>query len=94
MTGLSTSGRNNKARVAKIATPGTRAQIEAEIERLIAVLDELDGDPDLEPWLAENGFNITDDREGHDVLDEGEDLREDDEDNGDAEPSMCWATFS
>src|SRR6185312_16510289 len=42
-----------------------------QIEDLIAFLDELDGDPDLEPLLA--GFdNSTDDREGGDVLDTGE----------------------
>lgn len=27
----------------------TRAEIEAEVERLIALLDEMDGDPDFEP---------------------------------------------
>lgn len=27
----------------------TRAEIEAEVERLIAMLDEMDGDPDFEP---------------------------------------------
>lgn len=32
-----------------------RPVIEAEIERLIALLDEIDGDPDLEPSL---GFNV------------------------------------
>ena len=80
-------------RVTRIpSAAATRADIEAEIERLIALLDYLDGDPELEPWLAENGFNITDDREGGDPLDEGEDLREDDEDNGDVEPSMGLAT--
>ena len=75
-----------------MANPQSRADIEAEIERLIALLDHLDGDPDLEPWLAERGYSNGDDREGGDPLDEGEDLREDDEDNGDVEPSMGWAT--
>lgn len=27
----------------------TRAEIEAEIERLIAIIDTMDGDPDFEP---------------------------------------------
>jgi len=48
-----------------------RIAIEAEVERLISLLDDMDGDPDLEPSLA--GFNVdNDDREGGDVLDTGE----------------------
>ncbi|MGP9818995.1 hypothetical protein ACTZWW_03175 [Salinarimonas sp. NSM] len=32
--------------------PEVRARIEAHIERMMAVLDDLDGDPDTEPYLA------------------------------------------
>lgn len=41
------------------------------MERLIALLDAMDGDPDLEPWLADTD-PASEDREGGDVLDEGE----------------------
>lgn len=59
-----------------------RDRLEGEIERLIALLDTLDGDPDLEPWLA--GTDPADgDREGGDVLDEGEP-------DSDSEPSLGW----
>lgn len=59
-----------------------RQQLEAEIERLIALLDTLDGDPDLEPWLA--GTDPAEgDREGGDVLDEGEP-------DSDSEPCLGW----
>lgn len=59
--------------------------------RVIAALDAMDGDCDGEPWLA--GFNpeALDDREGGDVLDEGEPHDGDDEANGDDEPSMGWS---
>lgn len=69
-----------------------RAVIEAWIEQLIALLDELDGDENLEPELA--GFNAEcmDDREG-------DDEREDDpaemgiaDDGGIAEQFSCFAT--
>ena len=46
-----------------------RQQVEAEIERLLVVLDTLDGDADAEPSLAGYGGG-TDDREG-DCEDEG-----------------------
>lgn len=72
--------------------PSIRQQLEAEIERLIGLLDELDGDENLEPWLADNGLmlsadgrnyvNVQDDREG-DPCDEGEPGTDD-------EPSMGW----
>lgn len=61
-----------------------RARLEAEVERLIALLDAMDGDPDLEPWLADNGAGVWDDREGGDVLDEGEP-------DEDSEPSLGWS---
>ena len=61
-----------------------RAQLEAYIEDLIAFLDLLDGDENLEPFLAdtypdvedreeenENGGDVQD--EPHDALDEGND---------------------
>lgn len=85
-----------------------RQTLEAQLERLhdsmlslIAALDTMDGDADLEPWLA--GFDgVTvpaDDREGGDVLDEGEPNDWDDEDGdadeGDEEPfSLDWSGSS
>jgi hypothetical protein len=53
-----------------------RKQIEQIVEGLIALLDAVDGDPDLEPSIC-GGINpdlshVDDDREGGDVLDEGE----------------------
>ena len=89
----------------------------ASAEALLAALDHMDGDPDLEPVLGaaenhprpswwyvrdEDGSQVDwahgnrDDREdtdedGGDILDEPHgDAREDDEDNGDKEPSMGW----
>jgi hypothetical protein len=54
-------------------SPATlRQNIEASIERLLAMLDTLDGDPDLEPdadgepslgWTATMAFGSLDDRE-------------------------------
>lgn len=58
-----------------------RTRLEVEVERMIALLDAMDGDPDLEPWLAENGAGVWDDREGGD--DEGEP-------DVDSEPSLGW----
>jgi len=63
-----------------------RQQAEEAIEQLIALLDALDGDADLEPngdlepslgvgllWSSGAGFrNCDDDREGRDASDEGE----------------------
>lgn len=54
-----------------------RARIERTIELLLAALDELDGDPDLEPvlgWCENHGRGVrssepTDDREGDDERD-------------------------
>lgn len=45
-----------------------RQQIEDEIERLIGILDAIDGDPDLEPSLGLNGHlcNEPPDLEGDD----------------------------
>ena len=67
--------------------PTIRQQAEDAIERLIALLDELDGDADLEPngdlepslgfGIALNRFGrwhyVTDDREGNDASDEPDD---------------------
>lgn len=67
--------------------PTIRQQAEEAIERLISLLDELDGDADLEPngdlepslgiGVALNPFGgwhyVTDDREGHDASDEPDD---------------------
>ncbi|WP_029031145.1 hypothetical protein [Salinarimonas rosea] len=38
--------------LARPVGPEVRARIEAHIERMMAVLDDLDGDPDAEPYLA------------------------------------------
>src|SRR5688572_15358930 len=71
-------------------TPNLRERLEAEIERLIAMLDAIDGDPDLEPSIIgsldpRKGYApIEDDREGGDVLDEGE------PDDWSDEPSLGW----
>ena len=81
-----------------------RPIIEAEIERLIDLLDALDPDPDLEstgdeePWLgAPDGFVFTN---WHGLSPEGNDDREDDdsdlepdcddEDGGDNEWELGW----
>jgi hypothetical protein len=74
--------------------------LEARIEQLqdtmlllIAALDTMDGDTDLEPSLS-GTVGATEDREGGDALDEGEPNDWDDEDsdadedNGDKEPSL------
>lgn len=67
--------------------PTIRQQAEEAIERLIALLDELDGDADLEPngdfepslgvgllWSPAHGLRYTsDDLEGHDASDEPDD---------------------
>ena len=47
-----------------------REVIEAEIERLIGLLDFLDGDTDLEPSLGIGGDGTFDDREGDGADDE------------------------
>jgi hypothetical protein len=62
-----------------------RGEIEAEIERLIGILDALDDDPDLEPSLGDNGSRLL----SNDWVDlEGSDA--------DEEPSLgsCDAIFS
>lgn len=46
--------------------PNLRRLAEAHIERLIAILDSLDGDPDMEPSLAGYSEGM-DDREGDDA---------------------------
>lgn len=79
-----------------------RREAEARLEQLhdamltiIAALDAADGDTDLEPSIC-GSFGpghvaITDDREGGDVLDEGEPNDWDGEDNGDEEPGLGWS---
>ncbi|HEV2517924.1 MAG TPA: hypothetical protein VGV07_21915 [Devosia sp.] len=77
-----------------------RQVVEARLEQLqdamlslIEALNRMDGDTDLEPWLA-GSVGETEDREGGDPLDEGEPNDWDDEDsdadeaNGDLEPSL------
>lgn len=46
--------------------PSIRQQIEAEVERLLSLLDILDGDTDLEPYLTGDSDGM-DDREGDDA---------------------------
>lgn len=66
-----------------------------EMQAILATLDALDGDTDLEPSIcggvSPGGVSVTDDREGGDVLDEGEANDWDDEHNGDDEPSLGWS---
>lgn len=61
---------------------------------LIAALDMLDDDPDLEPSINPgrnpDGSLSCDEREGGDVLDEGE-PNDWDENGGDDEPSLGWS---
>ncbi|AZO23888.1 hypothetical protein EJ070_26530 [Mesorhizobium sp. M1E.F.Ca.ET.045.02.1.1] len=59
-----------------------RRNVEDEIERLITLLDLMEPDPDLEPWLA-GGTEVvgTDDRE--------EDAS-DNEEAGDSERTLGW----
>jgi len=52
----------------------TRTRVEAAIEALVALLDDVDGDPDLEPSLGYNCYG-GDDREL---------------DTSDDEPSLGW----
>lgn len=56
---------------------GDRQRLETEIERLISLLDAIDGDADLEPSLA--GF----DRDTGDL----------ESDTADNEPSLGWVTL-
>ncbi|MCQ8816626.1 hypothetical protein EN904_23270 [Mesorhizobium sp. M7A.F.Ca.CA.001.07.2.1] len=51
----------------RLSDPTVRRSIEDEIERLISLLDFVEPDPDLEPWLA-GGIEVVgaDDREGDD----------------------------
>ncbi|PZV35988.1 hypothetical protein [Mesorhizobium kowhaii] len=51
----------------RLSDPSIRRSIEEEIERLISLLDFVEPDPDLEPWLA-GGIEVvgTGDREQDD----------------------------
>lgn len=62
-----------------------RAEIESRIEELIDLLDVLDGDPDLEPYLSDTS---ADDREGAEDDPHGIETREGD--TSDYEPSCGW----
>ena len=67
----------------RLPDPTVRRAIEDEIERLISLLDVIDPDPDLEPWLAGGAEVVgTDDREGD---------TSDDEDGQDSEYSLGWS---
>jgi hypothetical protein len=70
----------------RLSDPTVRRSIEDEIERLISLLDIMDPDPDLEPYLA-GGVEVvgTDDREGD---------SSDDEEAVDAEYSLGWPESS
>ena len=63
--------------------PSLRGKLEVEIERLIAMLDTIDGAENLEPSLGRSGDGSSDDREA-DPCDDGEP-------DDDGEPSMGWA---
>jgi hypothetical protein len=67
-------------------------QLHDEMQAIIEALNALDGDTHLEPSICGStgpgGVPISDDREGGDVLDEGEPNDWDDEANGDDEPSL------
>lgn len=70
-----------------------RKQVARAVSRLIAILDELDADPEAEPWLGASEASVvtpqwprgsSDDREeenehGGDILDGGDDDRVDNE---------------
>lgn len=60
-----------------------REAIATTIERLIGMLDDMDGDCDLEPWL---GTAFGDDREG----DSSDDEPEESDMDSDDEPSLGW----
>lgn len=45
-------------------TPEMRARLEATIEALVSLLDEIDGDPDLEPDTDEPSLGWTYDNDG------------------------------
>jgi hypothetical protein len=64
--------------------PRDRLQLATTIERLVNLLDDMDGDPDLEPYLA--GLHMgghTDDREGDEACYAGD---------ADLEPSLGWTS--
>ncbi|MBB5754345.1 hypothetical protein [Prosthecomicrobium pneumaticum] len=71
-------------------SPATRRAIEDEIERLIALLDQADGDTDLEPYLAATGCEVSrgaystsrDDRENDADFEEGADRERDPAEDG------------
>ncbi len=70
-------GRSPRSLSIRVAAASLREQIEADIDRLIGLLDALDGDPDLEPSLGAPlpGYYTTCDLEG---------------DDSDFEPSLGW----
>lgn len=76
-------------RIPKALREEMEAAIQAHllaVEKLTAVLDRADGDPDLEPSLGHHVYGRKEvDLEGGDVQDE----RHDDADEGNAEPSLA-----
>ena len=83
-------------------TPAMRKQIEATIEQLLLILDQFDGDPDLEDgadgepslsWTDTQGRYGLDDIVGAPFADPADDNEledEHDEDGGDHEPTLGW----
>jgi hypothetical protein len=65
-----------------------RCLAEAAVERLIAFLDEIDGDPDLEPSL---GFHLPGEvLDGEPYFADCDEARDEREDDADREPSLGW----
>jgi hypothetical protein len=78
-------------------TSAMRARLEQTIEALVALLDEIDGDADLEPGVDDEpslGWTYGFDGSPAPVRDDCDDDREldlaDDEDGGDREPWLGW----
>lgn len=60
-------------------TPAMRQLIENVVEDLLLLLDELDGDPDLEPTMGDVPEGYLDEQEGDDPDAEDDDPAEDDD---------------
>lgn len=78
-----------------VARRQLRRKVEAAVDRLLAILDDLDGDPEAEPWLGATEANVitpqwprgsTDDRE-EDAGDAPE-IEDEHADHADLEPSL------
>ena len=78
-----------------VARRQLRRKVEAAVDRLLAILDDLDGDPEAEPWLGTTEANVitpqwprgtADDRE-QDAGDSAE-IEDEHGDTADLEPSL------